>query len=174
MHWVPPIHMNPPSLYIPGDTSVQSLRCVQLFVTPWTSARQAPCPSPTPRTCSNSCLSSRWCHPTILSSVVPFSSCLQSFPAAGCFPRSQFFSSRGQSTGASASASVLPVNIQDWFPLGLTDFISLWSKGLLRVFSNITAQKHQFFSAQLSLWSNSHIHTWLLENHSFDYMDLCR
>ena len=121
------------------------------------------CLSRTPGVCSNSCLWSRWCHPIIPSSVVPFSSCLQSFPASGSFPMSQFFTSGGQSIGVSASASVLPMNIQDWFPLGLTDWISLQSKGLSRVFSNTTVQKHQFSSAQLSLWSNSHIHTWLLE-----------
>ena len=116
-----------------------------------------PCPSPTPGVCSNSCPLNRWCHPTISSSVVPFSSCLQSFPASGSFPMSQFLASGGQSIGASASASalVLPMNIQDWFSLGLTGLISLQSKGLLRVFSNTTAQKYQFFSAWLSLWSNS-------------------
>ena len=122
-----------------------------------------PCPSPTTGACSNSCPSSRWCHPTISSSVVPFSSCLQSFPESGFFPISQFFASCGQSIGVSASASVLPINTQDWFPLGWTGRISLSSKGLSRVFSNTTVQKHQFFGAQLSLWSNSHIHTWLLE-----------
>ena len=94
------------------------------------------CPSPTPGVYSNSCPSSRWCHPTISSFVVPFSSCLQSLPASGCFPMSQFFASGGQSIGASASASVLPVDFQDWFPLGLTGWISLQSKGLSRVFSN--------------------------------------
>ena len=120
------------------------------------------CPSPTPRACSKSCPSSWWSHPTISSSVIPFSSCLQSFPASGSFPVSQFFASGGQSIGALASASVLPMNIQDWFPLGLTGWISLLSKGLSRVFSNTTVQKHQFFGTQLSLWSNSHIHTWLL------------
>ena len=120
-----------------------------------------PCPSPTSGACSNSCPLSRWCHPTISFSVVTFSSCLQSFPASGSFPVTQFFASGGQSIGA--SASVLPMNTQDWFPLGWTGWISLQSKGLSRVFSNITVQKHQFFSAQLSLWSNSHIHTWLLE-----------
>jgi len=117
-----------------------------------------PCPSPTPGACANSCPLSWWYHPTISSSV-PFSSRLQSFPASGSFPMSQFFTSGGQSIGVSASASVLPMNIQDWFPLGLTGLISLQSKGLSRVFSNTTVQKHQFFSAQLSLWSNSHIHT---------------
>ena len=122
-----------------------------------------PCPSPTPWACSNSCPSSWWCHPNISSSVVPFSSCLQSFPASGSFPRSQFFTSGGQSIGVSASASVLPVNIQDWFSLGLTGWISLQSKELSRVLANPTVQKHQFFSAQLSLWSNSYIHKWLLE-----------
>ena len=109
-----------------------------------------PCPTPTPGACLNSCPSSRWCHPTISSSVIPFSSCLQSFPASGSFPVSQFFASGSQSIGVSASASVLPMNIQDWFPLGLTGLISLQSKGLLRVFSNTTVQKHQFFCAQLS------------------------
>ena len=106
---------------------------------------RVPCSSPTPRACSNSCPSSRWCHPTISSSVVPFSSHLQSFPASGSFPISQFFASGGQSIGASASASVLPMNIQDWPPLGRTGWISLQSKGLSRVFSNTTVQKHQLF-----------------------------
>ena len=116
-----------------------------------------PCPSPTPGACSNSCPSSRWCHPTISSSIVSFSSCLQSFPASGSFPMSQLFASGGQSVGASASASVLPINIHSWFPLGLIGLISLQSKGLPRVFSNITVQKHQFFGNQPSLWSNSHV-----------------
>ena len=126
--------------------------------------------SPTPGACPNSCPylpssrgSSRWCHPTILSSVIPFSSHLQSFRVSRSFPMSEFFTSGGQSIGASVSASILPMNIQDWFPLGLTGLICLQCKGLLRVLSNTTVQKHQFFSAQLSLWSNSHIHTWLLE-----------
>ena len=122
-----------------------------------------PCPSPTPRAYSNSCLSSRWCHPTISSSVVPFSSCPQSLPALGSFPMSHFFTSDGQRIRVSASASVLPMNIQDWFPLGLPGLISLKSKGLSRAFSNTTVQKHQFFGTQPSLWSNSHICTWLLE-----------
>ena len=122
-----------------------------------------PCLLPTPGVDSNSYPLSWWCHPTISSSVIPFSSCLQSFSASGPFPTSQFFTSGGQSIGVSASASVLPMNIQDWFPLGLTHWIPLQSKGLSRVFSNNTVQKHQFFSAQLSLWSNSHIHTGLLE-----------
>ena len=110
-----------------------------------------PCKSPTPGTCSNSCPSSQWCHPTILSSIVPFSSCLQSFPASGSFPVSQFFALDGQSIGVSASALVLPMNIWDWFPLGLTGWISLQSKGLSGVFYNITVQKHQIFGGQLSL-----------------------
>ena len=110
-----------------------------------------PCPSPTPEACSNSCPLSGWCHPTILSSVVPFFSCLQSFPMSGSFPMSQFFPSGDQSIGVSTSASVLPMNIQDWFPLGLTGLISLQSNGLSGVFSNTTVQKHQFFGAQLSL-----------------------
>ena len=127
-----------------------------------------PCPSPIPGTCSNSHPLSQWCHPTISSSVVPFSSSLQSFPVPGSFLRSQFFTSGGQSIELHLQHH-LPVNIQHWFPLGLTGLISLQSKELSRVFSNITVQKNQFFSTQLSLYYNSHIHTWLLEkNHSFD------
>ena len=144
-------------------TSVQSLSHVQLFATPWTTACHVPRPSPTPGACSNSRLLSWWCHPTISTSVIPFSSCLQSFPASGSFPMSQLFASGGQNIGVSASASVFLMNIQDWFPWGLTGLISLKSKGLSRVFSNTTVQHHQFFGAQLSLWSNSYIHTWLLE-----------
>ena len=120
-----------------------------------------PCPSPTPGVYSNSCPSSRWCYPAISSSVTPFSPHLQSFPASGSFPMSQFFTWGGQSIIVSASASVLPMNTQGWSPLGWTGWISLQSKGLSRVFSNTTVQKHQFFGAQLSLWSNSHIQTWL-------------
>ena len=108
-----------------------------------------PCPSPTPGTCPNSCPSSQWCHPTISSSV-PVSSCLQSFPASGSYPMSQYFGSGSQIIGVSASASVLPMNIQDWFPFRLTGWISLKSKGLSRVFFSTTVQKHQFFNAQLS------------------------
>ena len=133
-----------------------------------------PCPSPTPGVHSNSCPLSQRCHPTISSSVVPFSFCPQSFPASGSFQMSQIFASGGQSIGASASTSVLPKNTQDWSPLGWTSWISLvaaaaegwtgWislqSKGLSRVFSKTTAQKHQFFGAQLSSQSNSHIHVW--------------
>ena len=122
-----------------------------------------PCPSPSPGVCLNSHPSSRWCHPAISSSVIRFSSCLQSFPASGTFQVSQLFTSGGQRIGVSASTSVLPMNNQDWLPLGWTGWISLQSKGLSRVFSNTTVQKHQFFGAQLSLWSNSHIHTWLME-----------
>ena len=125
-----------------------------------------PCPSPTPEVYSNPCPLSRWCHPTISSSVVPFSSCPQSFPASGSFQMSQFFTSAGQSVGVSASASVLPMNIQDWFPLGWTSWISLQSKGLSRIISDTTVQKHQFFSAQLSSQSNSHVYTWPLEKAS--------
>ena len=110
-----------------------------------------PCPSPTLRVYSNSCPLSQWCHPTISSSVIPFFSWFQSFPASGSFPMSQLFASGGQSTGVSASTSALPVNTQDWFPLGWTGWISLQSNGLSRVFSNTTVQKHQFFSTQLSL-----------------------
>ena len=122
-----------------------------------------PCPSPTPGVHTNPCPLSWWCHPTISSSVVPFSSCPQSFPASGSFQMSQFFAWGGQSIGVSASVSVLPMNTQDWSPLGWTGWICLKSKGLSRVFSNTTVQKHQFFGTQLSLWSNSHIYMWLLE-----------
>ena len=117
------------------------------------------CPPPTLGACSSSYPLSRWCYSTISSSVVPFSSCLQSFPASGPLQMSQFCASGGQSIGA--SASILPMNIQDWFPLGWTGLSSLQSKGLSRVFSTPTVQKYQFFGTQLSLWSNSHIHTWL-------------
>ena len=129
------------------------------------------CPIPTPRACSNPCLSSHGCHPTISSSVVPFSSCLQSFPASGSFPMSQFFASGGQSIRASSWALVPPMNIQDWFPLGLTGWISLQSKGLSRVFSNTTAQKHQFFSIQFLYGPTltSIYDYW--KNNNFDYMD---
>ena len=122
-----------------------------------------PCPSPSPGVHLDSRPSSQWCHPAILSLVVPFSSCLQSFPASGSFPVSQFFRTGGQSIGVSASTSVLSVYIQDWFHLGLTGLISLQSKGLSRVFSNTTAPKHQFFGLKPSLWSNSYTHTCLLE-----------
>ena len=132
-----------------------------------------PCPSPTPGAYSNSCPLSWWCHPTISSSVIPFSSHLQSFAASGSFPVSQFFTSGGQSIGALASVSVLPMNIRDWFPLGWTGWISLQSKGLSRVFSNTTVQKRQFCSAQLSYSPNlTTIHDYR-KNQSFDWMSLC-
>ena len=127
-----------------------------------------PCPSPTPGACSSSCPLSQWCHPTVSSSVVPVSSCLQSFPALGSFPRSQFFESDGQSIGVSVSISVLPMNTQDWSPLERTGWISLQSKGLLRVFSNTTVQKHWFFGAQLLFDPTlTSIHDYW-KNHSFD------
>ena len=115
-----------------------------------------PCPSLALRVCTNSCPLTQWCHQTISSSIIPFSSCLQSFPASGSFPMSQFFASGGLRIGAPALASVLPMNIQGWFPLGLTGLMSLQSKGLLRVFSNSTVQKHQFFGTQPSRKSSSH------------------
>ena len=132
-----------------------------------------PCPSPSLRVCSNSCPLSQWCHPTISPSVVPLSSHFQSFPASGTFPMSWLFASGGKSIGCSALATVLPMNIQGWFPLGLTSLISLLSKGLSRVFSSTTVQKHQFFGAQPFFLSSSHIYDYC-KNHSFDYMSLCR
>ena len=139
---------------------VQSLSYIWLFATPWTAVCYArlPCPSPSPGACSNLCPLSWWCHPIISSSVIPFSSCLQSFLASGSFLKSWLFALGGQRIKSSASASVLPMNIQGWFPLVLTGLISLLSKGLSRVFANTTVQKHQ-----ASLWSNSHMHTWRLE-----------
>ena len=139
--------------------SVQSLSHVWLFAIPWTAACQASLSITTPGVYPNSSPLSRWCHPTISSSVVPFSSCLQSFPASGSFPMSQLFASGGRSIGVSASTSVLPMNTQDWSPVGWTGWTSLHSKGLSRVFSNTTVQKHQFFGAQPSSQSNSHIRT---------------
>ena len=139
------------SFFLTAISSVQSLSCVRLFEAPWTTARRPPCPSATLRVHPNPCPSSRWCHPTLSSSVIPFSSYPQSFPASGSFPMSQLFTSGGQSTAVSASTSVLPMNTQDWSPLGWTGWISLQSKGLSWVFSNTTVQKHQFFSTQLSL-----------------------
>ena len=138
----------------------------QLCPTLWRHALQhtrPPCPSPTPGVYPNSWPLSRWCDPTMSSSVVTFSFCPQAFPASGFFQMSQLFTAGGQSIGVSASTSVFPVNTQDWSHLGWTGWIFLQSKGLSRVFSNNTVQKHQFFTAQLSLQSNSHIHTWLLE-----------
>ena len=125
-----------------------------------------PCPSPTPGVHPNPCPLSQWCHQTISSSLIPFSSCPQSFPASGSFPMSQLFASGGQRIGASASTSVLPMNTQDWSPLRWTGWIFLQSKRFSRVFSNTTVQKHQFFGAQLSSQSNSHIHTWPQEKPS--------
>ena len=131
---------------------VQSLSCVRLLATAWTTAHQPSHPSPTTGVHTNPCPSSQWCHPAISSFVFPFSSWPQSLPASGSFPVNQLFVSGGQRTGVSASTSVLPVNTQDWSPLGWTGWISLESKGLSRVLSNTTVQKHQFFSAQLSFY----------------------
>ena len=144
-------------------SSVQLLSRVRLFVTPWTAARQASLSSPAPGVYSNSCPLSQWCHPTISSSVIPFSSCLQSFPSIRVFSNELVLCIRWPKYWVSASASVFSMNIQDSFPLESIGFISLQSKGLTRVFFNTTVQKHQFFGAQLSLWFNSHIHTWLLD-----------
>ena len=141
-------------------SSVRLLCRVRLFPTPWITAHQASLSITTPRVHSDSRPLSHWCHPAISSSVVPFYSCPQSLPASGSFPVSQLFAWGGQ---ISALASVLPINTQDWPPLGWTGWISLQSKGLSRVFSNTTVQKHQFFGAQLSSQSNSHIHIWPLE-----------
>ena len=146
--------------------SVQFSSVAQLCLTLWLHGLQharPSCPSPTPGACSNSCPSRWWYHPTFSSSVVPFSSCLHSFPASGSFLRSQFFISGGQNIAASASALVLPMNIPGWFHLGLTGLTSLLPKGLSRVCSNTTIQKHQFFGAQPPWWSISHICTWLLK-----------
>ena len=141
--------------------------CSVMFNSLWPHGLQhtrLPCPSPTPGVHPNSCPSSQWCHPAISSSVVPFSSCPQSLPASvfsnGSFPVSQLFTSGDQSIGVSALALVLPMNTQDWSPLEWTSWISLQAKGLSRVFSNTTVQKHQFFGTQPSSQSNSHIHTW--------------
>ena len=149
----------------PCSNWVQLLSCVWLFANAWTAACLASL-SPTPGACSDLRLSRWQHHPTISSSLVPLSSHLQSFQASVSFPMSQFFASAGQSIGVLASVSVLPMNIKDWFPLGLTDLISLLSKGLSGVFSNTTVQKHQFFSIPKS------IHDYW-KNHIFDHMDLC-
>ena len=141
---------------------------------PWTAARQASLSFPVSGVCLNSRSLSWWCHLIISSSVIPFSSCPQSFPALRSFPTSQLFTSGGQSIGTSASESVLLMNIQGWFPLGSTSLISLLPKGFSRVFLNTTVQKHQFFGTQPYSWSNSHTHIWLLKNHSFDNTDLCQ
>ena len=144
-------------------SSVQSLSRIQLFATPWIAATRAPCPSPSSGVHSNSRPLSQLCHSATSCSVVPFSSCPQSLPASESFPMSQLFAWGGQSTGVSALGSFLPKNTQGWSPLGWTGWTSLQSKGLSRVFSNITVQKHQLVGAQLSSQSNSHIHTWPLE-----------
>ena len=144
-------------------SSVQSFSHVQLFAIPWIAACQASLPSPTPGVHSESHQSSQWCHPAISSSVFPFSSCPQSLPASESFPMSQVFTWSGQSTEVSALASFLPKKSQGWSPSEWTGWLSLQSKGLSRVFSNTTVQKHQFFGAQLSSQFNSHIHTWPLE-----------
>ena len=141
------IHQNPFFSFLLDTQFIHSVMSDSLWPYGWKHAR-LPCPSLTPRACSNSCPSNQWCHPTISFSVVPFSSCPQSFPASGSFSVSQFFTSGGQSIGA--STSTLSMNIQDWFSLVLTGFISVQSKGLSRVFSNTTVQKHQLFGAQLS------------------------
>ena len=155
---------------------VQSLSRVWLFATPWTAAYQVLLSSTVSQICSNSCSLSRWCYLTISSSAALFSICLQSFPASGSFPTSRLFSSGGQGTRASASASVLPVYGQGWFPFGLTGLISLQSNGLPRVFSSTTVGKDNFFNTQSSLWSNSHIHRveqfWLHIKCLF-YFNLC-
>ena len=147
-------------------SSVQFLNHVRLFATPWAVHASPCCPSPTAGVYSNSCPLSRWCHPTIPSSVVPFSSHLQSSPTSGSFQMSQFFESGGQSIRLSASAAVLPMNIQDWFPLGCTDWIFLLSKGLSRIFSNTSVQKHQKLSFLYSPTLTSIHDYW--KNHSFD------
>ena len=153
------------NFYTPSVQSVQfSCSVVSDSLQPHESQHtRPPCPSPTSGVHWDSRPSSRWSHPAISPSVVPFSSCPQSLPESEAFPMSQLFTWGGQRIGVSASASVLPMNTQDWSPLGQTPCISLQSKGLSRVFSNTTVQKHQFFSTQLSSQSNSHIHTWLLE-----------
>ena len=155
-HILPLVYFMISSVQLSGSVVSNSLR------PPESQHARLPCPSQTPRVYSNLCPSSWWCHPAISSSVTPFSSCPQSLPASGSFLMSQLFAWGGQSTGVSAWASVLPMNTQDW-SLRWTGWISLQSKGLSRVFSNTIIQKHQFFGAQLSSQSNSHIHTWPLE-----------
>ena len=147
---------------------IQSLSRIWLFVTCGLQHNRLPCPTPTPVAYSNSCPLCQWCHSTISSSVVPFSSCLQSFPASGSFQMSRFFASGGQSIGASASASVLPMNIQRWFPLGLTGWISLQSKGLSRVFSNTTVQNSYLLYGEKinTMWCDSQIKNVSLFNSS--------
>ena len=161
---------------IPNSSSVH-FSCSVMSDSLWPHGPQhtrPPCPSPTPRAYSNSCPLSQWCHPTISSSVVPFSSHLQSFQESGSFQMSQLFSWGGQSIGVSASTSVRPMNTRDLSPLGWTGWISLLSKGLSRVFSNTTVQKHQFFGAQLPYSPTfTTVHDYW-KNHSFDCMDFCQ
>ena len=154
-------------------SSVQLLSCVQLFETPWMQHVRLPCTSPSPGACSNRCPLNHWCHPTISSSVIPFSFCLQSSPASGSFLMSYLFISGGQSIGTSASASVFPMNIQGWFPLGLTGLISLLSRVHSRVFSSTAVWKHQFFGTQSSLRPTLTPIRDHRKSHSFEYMDLC-
>ena len=157
-------HYSPEQRYLQFNSFQFSRSVVSNSLRPHESQHtRPPCLPPTPGVHSDSRPSSQWCHPAISSSVVPFSSCPQSLPASESFPMSQLFAWGGQSTGVSAVASFLPKNTQGWSPLEWTGWISLQSKGLSRVFSNTTVQKHQFFSVQLSSQSNSHIHTWLLE-----------
>ena len=139
----------------------------------WLQHARLSCPSLSPGVCSKSCPFSWWCHPTILSTVTSFSSLHQSFPASGSFPMNQLFASGGQTTGAPALASVLPLNIQDWFPLGLTGLITLQSKEFSKVFFSITVQKHQIFNTQLYSPTLTSIHNYW-KNHNFDYMDCCQ
>ena len=154
----------PSSIYTPFSSVHFSCSVVSDSLRPHESQHaRPPCPSPTPGIHPNPCPSSRWYHPAISSSVVPFSSCPQSFLASGSFPMSQLFTWGGQSTGVSALASFLPKKSQGWSPSEWTDWIFLQSKGLSRVFSNTTVQKYQFFGAQLSSQFNSHVHTWPLE-----------
>ena len=161
-----PVHWDNPSESMSGIKSVSQFSRSVVSDSLWPHESQharPPCPSPTPGVYLNSCPSSPWCHPAISSSVIPFSSCPLSLPASGSFPVSQLFAWGGQSTGISALASAFPKNTQDWSPSEWTGWIFLQSKGLSRVFSNTTVQKHKFFSAQPSSQSNSHIHTWPLE-----------
>ena len=161
-----------PSWYIPCCFWFSSLVVFYSLPPHGLQHTRLPCPSPSPRACSNSCPLSQWCNPTISLSVVPFSSCLPSFPASGSFLKSQLFSLGRQSI--EVSASILPMNIQDWFPLGLTGLISLLSKGLLKVFSSTTVRKRQLFGTQPSLWSTLTSKHDYCKNHSFDYTDLCQ
>ena len=154
-------------------TVVQSPSCVWLFVTPWTIAHQAPCSSPSPSVCPNSCSMHWWCPPAISSSDTHFSFCPQAFPASETFPMNHLFASDDQNTGASALESVLPVDIQGWSSLRVNGLIALLSKWPSGVFSSTTIQRHQFFGFLPPLWSSSHTGDhW--EEHSLDYMDLCQ